>query len=450
MSDRLDPRQLAEETVSQAMSQGAQAADAYVRQSHDLSLVWRNDAPETISRSSALGLGLRVSVDGRTLLVHSTDAGRDALRKLAAEAVAMARTLPAPAEATLFAEKADIAAMPHPDPELAAEPMSDKIARLALAEKGMLMIPGVTASGGTGYSESEGIQALANSRGLSLVSPFAQVQLSASAIAESGGESFSGDRYVEAPARRFLPDPAQVGRQAGQKAALMLGARPVPSARVPVIFTPDTSWVLLACLSEALRGDMVVQKRSYLGDLIGQRIASDLVTIVDDPLLPYGPASRAFDGEGTACRPQTLIENGILRAYLTDLASAKKLGVAPGGHAPRGGYSGAPGIGTSNFILKPGDSAREGIVVETQRGLYLTNLSGWWVGRSSVTDTFSSAAMGFWIEGGEVVHPVKGISIGGNLLEMLKAVDRVGRDLPRTESTCVPTIRVAEMAVSGI
>ncbi|MBD3337143.1 MAG: hypothetical protein GF355_16650 [Candidatus Eisenbacteria bacterium] len=450
MSPQSDPLSVAAQAVSGAVKAGADDADAYVRQSANLEIYWRNGAPENLSRASAFGLGLRVTTEGRTVLVHTTDVARKTMSDLAAEAVAMARTLPKPSEITRYADPREISIGPHPDPELAGEPMAAKTARLRAAEEALLGVPGVSASGGVSYSESQGTVALANSHGLHLLAPFAHIELSPSAIAEGEGESYTGERHIEVPARRYLPDPAEAGRDAGRRAAGLLGARPVTSDKVPVIFTPFTGWTLLACLANPLAGDAVVQERSYLREARGQRIAGAGVTIYDDPLLPHGPASRPFDGEGTPSRRLTLIDKGIVLTYFTDLNSAAKLGLPPGGNATRGAYNAAPAIASSNFILAPGPRTPEEIIRATPRGFVVEGLSGWWVGASPVTDTYSSAAMGYWVEDGEIVHPVKGISIGGSLRAMLASIDMIADDLPTTVPTCTPTFRVAEMAVSGV
>ncbi len=206
----------------------------------------------------------------------------------------------------------------------------------------------------------------------------------------------------------------------------------------------------MRCLVNPLRGDNVVQQRSYLSDQIGHRIAARGVNIRDNALLTRGAGHRAFDGEGTPSQNLQLIGDGVLKSYLTDLSSAAKLGVPPGGNAVRESYDAKPGIDTSNFYMEPGSISPEAILKQTDRALILTSLSGWWVGTSPVVDTFSSAAMGFWIENGERIHPVKGVTIGGSLREMFKSIDLIGNDLSHTAPTSTPTFRVAEMAISGL
>jgi len=240
-----------------------------------------------------------------------------------------------------------------------------------------------------------------------------------------------------------------MGRRAASRAVELLGARAIPSTQVPVIFTPQTGWALLACLTEALRGDNVLQGRSYLADRMGQTIAAPAVTIRDNPQLTRGVLRNAFDGEGSPTRDLALVQAGRLQSFLCDLAAGAKLGVPGGGNAVRPSYDSRTEIGSSNLYLEPGADTPEAIVQATPRGLLVTQLSGWWVGRSSTEDTFSSAAMGIWIENGARAYPVRGITIGGNLLTMLQGIDRIGNDLELLNETSTPTFRVAEMAISG-
>jgi PmbA protein len=216
-----------------------------------------------------------------------------------------------------------------------------------------------------------------------------------------------------------------------------------------VIFTPETGWTLLLCLTRPLAGHNVAQQRSYMEGKLGEQIASPGVNVRDNALLPQGASRRAFDGEGTPSRDLRLVKDGQLMTYLTDLASAAKLGIEPGGNAVRGSYDAKPQIRSSNLYLEAGNMSPAEIVRQTDRGLLLSYLSGWWVGMSPVTDTFSAAAMGFWIEKGERVHPVRGVTIGGSLQEMLKSIDWIGNDLRHLAPTTTPTFRITEMAISG-
>jgi PmbA protein len=178
----------------------------------------------------------------------------------------------------------------------------------------------------------------------------------------------------------------------------------------------------------------------------GTQVASDLITVVDDPLLPRAPGSRPFDGEGVASRKNLVVEAGVLRTFLCDSYSARKLGRETTGSAARGGGAGVS-CSTSNFILSPGKDSPESILKGTKTGLYVTEMMGF--GFNAVTGDFSRGAAGFWIENGELAFPVSEITISLNIDELWKRIDAVGSDLDLRTSTAAPTMRVAKMTVAG-
>lgn len=446
---RRDPIMIGLDAVEAAKQAGAELAEAYVQFSTSLDIRVRNGQVEDVRRATSRGVGIRVTRAERTALVHTNDISGIPLMQMAARAVEITHALPGGAEQPIYAAPRQIDAFAHSDPDLLAEPIEKRTARLIETERAMLAVAGVSRSGGTNWSETDSEVALVNSLGLSLYAPSCQIQLSAEAIAERDGESYSGSRYVEVPARRLLPDMIACGEDAGRRAVEMLGARPVATTRAPVIFTPRTGWTLLAALNGALRGDNVVRGRSYLAGRLGEPIAAPGVTIRDNPHRPDSPGRHAFDAEGTPTQNLALVDHGLLAGYLTDLHSATELGLAPGGHATRGSYAQGTDIGTSLFYMEPGAQTPEQILAECDRALLVTQLSGWWVGISPAQDSFSSAAMGIWIEKGERAYPVRGVTIAGSLLEMLRGIDRVGNDVEFFNSTTTPTFRVSEMAISG-
>lgn len=444
------PMAAAVRAVQAAIDYGADAGDAYARIASELLVEVRRGEIESLQQSLTRGLGLRVHAGNRQALVHTTDLSDSALAALAAKAVEIARTMPPREEPFRLAPPGVVAAHAHQDPGLSEQPVKEVESWLVAAERAMAAVRGVTETVAVKWTQSDGTVAFANSLGLAREEPASSITIEAEAIAEQAGQSATGSCYVSAPARRGLPAPASVGATAGERAAMLLGARPVSSARVPVIFPPWIGWPLMVWLSTALRGDHVAQGRSYLADRLGGAVASPLVTIRDKPHDLAGPGHRSFDGEGTPSRDLALIDRGTLASYLTDLDSAAKLGVEPGGHAVRDSYREAPLVGISNLHLEPGTQDPERIISATSRGLLVTSLSGWWLNLSPATDVFSSAAMGVWIDNGARAFPVRGITIAGTIREMIQAIDMVGNDLRITGTIATPTFRVAEMSVSGL
>jgi PmbA protein len=261
------------------------------------------------------------------------------------------------------------------------------------------------------------------------------------------GEAMQRDYWMTA-ARRLgaLEEAGAVGRRAAERALRRLGARPVPTCEVPVIFEPLVARSLLGQLAGCLSGGAVYRDASFLKDRMGERIASELVTVVDDGRLPGGLGSRPFDGEGLPTRRNVLVDAGRLQSWLLDTYSARKLGLRSTGNAARGA-AGAPAPAPTNLWLEPGRIGPEEIVRRTERGLLVTELIG--MGFNPVTGDYSRGAAGLWIEGGRPVHAVEEITIAGNLGDMLAAVDLVGSDLLWLGAIAAPTLRVARMTVAG-
>jgi PmbA protein len=237
-----------------------------------------------------------------------------------------------------------------------------------------------------------------------------------------------------------------VGRIAAERTLRRLGARKVETAEVPVVFDPETAADLLGHVFGALSGYAVFRSATFLKDRIDERVASPLLTIVDDGRRPRGLGSRPFDGEGLRTRRNLPLEAGVLKHYLCDAYSARKLGARPTGSARRG-VAGGPSVGAGNLCFAAGETPPDQIIGSLERGLYVTDLIGF--GVDLVSGDYSQGASGQWIEKGRFVHPVHEVTIAGNLKQMLLDVDAVGSDLEFRGSCAAPTLRIAKMTVGG-
>jgi PmbA protein len=191
-------------------------------------------------------------------------------------------------------------------------------------------------------------------------------------------------------------------------------------------------------------GDAIYRRSSFLLDHMGERVASDLVTMVDDPLLVSGPGSRPFDGDGLPARKNVVVEGGVLKTWLLDTYGARKLGLKSTGSSASSTGSGA---GVSNFYLLPGKQSAADILRSTKRGLFVTGMMGF--GFNAVTGDFSRGAVGYWIEDGALAYPVSEVTISLNFRELFGSIDAVGDDLDLKSGVASPTIRVAQMTVAG-
>jgi PmbA protein len=250
-------------------------------------------------------------------------------------------------------------------------------------------------------------------------------------------------------ASRFLNqlDVAEaVGIEAARRTTATIGSRKVETQECAIVFDPEVARSIVGTIFSVANGSAFWRKSSYLVGKEGQEVASTLVTIVDDPLIPRAPGSRPFDGDGLAVRKNPVIDRGVLSPVLCDVYSARKLGRQSTASAGRG-IGGNPGPTTSNLIMQPGTVSREELLKQTGRGLYVTALMGF--GFNPVTGDFSRGAQGFWIEGGELTHPVSEVTIAANFDQILKRIDLVANDLVLRSSTAAPTFRVSHMTLAG-
>ncbi|MGH9509663.1 MAG: metallopeptidase TldD-related protein, partial [Terriglobales bacterium] len=223
-------------------------------------------------------------------------------------------------------------------------------------------------------------------------------------------------------------------------------ARKVKTARVPIVFDPMVARSLLGNLFEAASGDSIYRGASFLAGKLGERIAGENVTVVDDGTLRGGFGSAPFDSEGVPTRRTVVVEHGVLKSYLLNTYTAKKLGLTTTGNAARG-LAGTPGIGAGNFFLEPGTKTATQIIAAIPDGLYVTELMGF--GVNLVTGDYSRGAGGLWILGGGLAYPVEEITIAGNLKDMLGNITAIGNDLEFRGSVACPTIRIDGMTVAG-
>jgi PmbA protein len=304
----------------------------------------------------------------------------------------------------------------------------------------------VTNSDGGSCSRNYGWAAMATSQGFAATYRSTYCSLSANAIAEEGGgKKQMGWWSSSKRALAELDTPETTGRLAAERCVRQLGARPVPTCEVPVVWEHTLAPHFISLVAGAADGYRVYRRDSWLLDREGQTIGSPLVTIVDDPTMPGLLASRPFDGEGLPSRRNVLFDAGRFQSFLFDSYSARKAGRRSTHSAGRGGVR--PGVATHNLHLQPGTASREEIIAGVERGLFLTQTLG---GTANITTgDFSYGSAGVWIEKGQLTFPVSEINVSGRFPDMLASIDAVGDDLEWRGSTAAPTFRMARLTVSG-
>lgn len=458
----LDLETLATDVVAQVMKLGAADAEAVVREGDEFSVNVRMGEVETLKESGSRALGLRVFLASeggkglRSASASTSDLTPEGVRQLVEGALALARVT----------EEDPFTGLPEGDEFGAAAgdqrlyfddvyslPGAERIEWARRAEAAALSADErITNSDGGSFDASTGRKVLANSRGFvgSYRTSYAGVAAAPLAMDENGQMQRDG-WWSSARSFALLESPEAVGAEAARRTLRRLGARRVPTQRVAIVFAPEMARTLIGSVFEAASGDAIWRGASFLAGKLGEAIAGPAITIVDDHLmqLPTGAGgygTSPFDGEGLPSRRTVVVENGVLRNYLLNTYTARKLGMKSTHNASRG-LAGAPGVGAGNLYLEPGTQTPEQIIGEVKAGLYVTSLMGF--GVNTVTGDYSRGAAGLWIENGELTHAVEEVTIAGNLAEMLRNVAAIGNDLVFRGAVASPTLRIDGMTIAG-
>lgn len=447
----MELKQVAIEVVQRAMRAGATAAEAVAREGNEFSTVVRLGQVETLKESGAKVLGVRVFHGQRAASTYTSDFSRAGLDQLVSSAVSLARItsedpvsgLPQASELGKLDTDLDLYYQ-----DVYSLSTEQRIEYALRAEKAATSADArIQNSEGGSFDAADGSKVLANSLGF--VGEYKRSYCSVSAVPVAKDESGAMQRdfwYSVARSIKLLESPEEVGKVAAQRTLRRLGARKVKTSQVPVIFDPLVARSLLDSLAEAVNGDSIYRGASFLTGKLGEKVAGENVTVVDDGTMPGGFGTSPFDGEGVKSRRTVVIDKGVLRSYLLNTYTATKLNLKTTGNASRG-LAGTPGIGVGNFYLEAGDRRPEQIIGDLKEGLYVTEFLGF--GVNLVTGDFSRGASGMWISGGQLAFPVEEITVAGNLKDMLNSISQIGSDLEFRGSVASPTLRIDGLTVAG-
>jgi PmbA protein len=452
----LDLKSLAAEVVARAIKAGATDAEAVVSEGDEFSVSVRMGEVETLQESGSRGMGLRVFVGQRSASASTSDLTPDGIAQLVTGAIALAQVT----EEDAFAGLPDQADFGQLDADLHlyfedvySLPAAERIDQARRAEAAALAVDArITNSQGGHFDAATGRRVLANSRGFLGEYRSSYCGISAAPLAMDANGAMQRD-FWSSSARRIadLESPESIGQEAARRALRRLGARRVPTQRVPIVFAPEVARSLIGHLFEAASGDSIWRSASFLAGQLGGSVAAPSITIIDDHtmLLPNGVGgfgTSPFDGEGLPTRRTVVVQDGVLQTYLLNTYTGRKLGMRSTGNATKG-LTGSPGIGAGNLYLLPGSQTPEEILSEISTGFYVTSLMGF--GANMVTGDYSRGASGLWIENGELTYAVEEVTIAGNLREMLRNITAIGNDLVFRGSGASPTLRVDGMTVAG-
>ncbi len=448
----MDLFDLAKDVVSRAVKGGADDADCVVQERGEFSVSVRLGEVEQLKDSGSKAIGLRVLKGKCAASSYSSDFTDAGIEKLLASAL----------EAVRFTSDDPCVGLPEPDElGMGAEPDSldlyhddvltlsseRKIEMAQVAEQAALDAdPRVNNSEGGGFGSGWSRWVLANSRGFAGAYRGTSCSLSVVPLAESNGNKERDYWYSVARSARSLQSPEEIGRIAAERVVRRLNARKISTTQAPIVFEAPVAKSLLGHILNAISGDSVYRKASFLADHLGKPVANTQVTIIDDGLRPGGFGTSPFDDEGTPSRRTTVIQDGVLESYLLNCYTARKLGLKTTGNASRG-LAGNPGVGAGNFMIEPGSATGDEIIGSVKSGLYVTELMGF--GVNPVTGDYSRGAAGFWIENGKLAYPVSEVTIAGNLKQMFQDIEAVGSDLDLRSAVVAPTIKIRQMIVAG-
>jgi PmbA protein len=463
-----DLRQLAADVLARALKAGATDAEAVVYEGDEFDAKVRLGQVETLKESGSRAVGLRVFIaaekGARTASTSSSDFAPESIARLVSGAIELAR----------ITSEDPFAGLPEPeafgqhgiaaqhlffeDVNLQAPSARIEIARQVEAAA-MAFDTRIQNSGGGDFDTATSHKIMMNSRGFTGEYRRSYCGFSAQPIAhDNDGKMQRNYWYSNARTTRLLEDPVAIGHEAARRTLRRLGARRVPTQQAPVVFAPEIARGIIGNIFDAANGDAIYRHATFFADMLGQRVAGDNITVIDDGTLVFdhetpegniqtgGFGTSPFDGEGLPTRRTVLVENGILKNYVMNTYTARKLGMTSTGNASRS-LASNPGIGAGNFFLQPGTLAPEQIIGDVKSGLYVTEVMGF--GVNLVTGDYSQGAAGLWIENGELAYPVEEITIAGNLKDMYQNISAIGNDLRFRSASAAPTLRIEGMTIAG-
>lgn len=434
--------------IDYAKQAGADASEASLAIREGISAEVRMGELEGMEREEARSVALRAFIGKQQASASSNDLSANGLRDLAQRTVAMAKYAPEDKFAGLLdARYHSKGAIPDLEQSDTARPSPEQLLELAKrCEAASLAIPGIGNSGGGGASSEHSTFAQLTSNGFQGFESSTSYSLGTQPVAEKDDEM---ERDYEWRTKRFfadLPSPEEIGRIAGERTVTRLGARKIASQKAPVIFENRIAGRIIGPLFSAISGSAVARGVSFLKDKMGQRIFAEGFRVHEDPFVKRGAGSRAFDGEGGAVAPTTLIDDGVLTTWLLNSSAARQLNLEPNGHATAG-HGGPPGIGTSNIFVKPGTDDLQTMMKNAGKGVFVTEMFS--PSLNPNTADWSVGISGYWFENGEIAHAVSEITVAGNLLDIFKRL-RTGSDVDMRGSLEISSLIVDDLAIGGV
>ncbi len=439
-------QQMVEDALAEARRLGASDASVEVSEGVGLSVSVRKGELESVERNRDKSLGIGVYIGRRRGSASTSDFSPAAIRQTVRAAYDIARFTAEDAAAGL----PDVEDLATPDE--AARDLGlfhpwdiDATQALGIAQRceaaALATSALVTNSEGAGVSVQQGHFRAGNTRGFRGGYASSRHSLSVAPIASRGRDMQRDAWFTSMRDWRELAAPEAVGRYAAERALARLAARRVPTGAVPVLFEAPLAAGLLGAFVQAVSGGALYRKASFLLDSLGERVLAGHVDVDEDPHQHKGKGSAPFDDEGVHTRARRIVDAGVVKSYFLSSYSARKLGLHTTGHA-----GGAHNLRMTSRLTQPGDDL-DAMLRRLGRGLFVTELMG--QGVNGVTGDYSRGAAGYWVEGGQIAHPVHEVTVAGNLREMLRDIAAIGADAYTQGSRTVGSVLVSHMKLAG-
>ena len=432
-------KQVVEDILNEAARKGATSAEAGVSATNGTSTTVRLGEVETIEHNNDNGMGISVYFGNRKGSASTTDLSPQALKDTVEKACNIARfTTEDPYNGLA---NADEMLQSQPDLDL-YHPWSisiDDAIELAreCEDAALSEDKRITNSEGATVNTAVGFHVYGNSHGFIGTYPSTRHSISCSVIAQEGDDMQRDYWYDTSRVAKDMDSAQAIGRHTAMRTLARLNSRQIKTQTSPVIFKNELAPGLLRSFIGAIRGSALYRKSSFLLDKLGEQVFPEFVTISENPLLPRGLGSAAYDNDGVATRARNIVENGVLQGYVLDAYSSRKL------HMPNTGNAG----GVRNLTINQSDSSFDDLLKTMDKGLVVTELMG--QGVNPVTGDYSRGAAGFWVENGEIQFPVEEITIAGNLLDMFKSLSVVGNDNDAPGSINTGSWLIDSMTIAG-
>jgi PmbA protein len=430
---------VAVQAIELARRQGADQAEVGVNYEEGLAVTVRMGELESVERQRDRGLAITVYRDKRKGSASTTDFSATSIEDTVRKAFSIGSFTAADEYAGLA--DAELMAKDPADLDLYFpwDIDVDRATDLALrSENAARSLDGrIANSEGATVSSGVGQRVYANSHGFVGAYPTSSHATSVSVLAKEG-ESLERDYWYTVSRRPAdLDTPESVGEEAARRAVRRLNARPLTTRKVPVIYPAELAKGLFAHLVSAVRGTAQYRRASFLLDAVGEQILPKFVEIEEDPLIPRALASAPFDSEGVATQPRTLVAHGVLSRYVLSSYSARRLNLKTTGNAG----------GVHNLLVKPTAGPLKELIADCREAFVVGELLG--QGVNTVTGDYSRGAAGFWVERGEIVHPVHEVTIAGNLKDLFREIQAIGSDVDTRGAVRCGSVRVDGLTLAG-